>query len=69
MNCQEEKLEKTLTIFPGCVEKVKCKVKDLQVNNIHNKFVLFSPLEEMCVESELVIFESPELLKTKKEIN
>ena len=63
---KEVKLERTQTKFPGCVEKVKCKVKELQVNNIHNKLVLFSPFGEMYVESELVIFESPELLKRRK---
>ena len=41
-------------------------VKDLQVNNIHNKLILFSPFEERYVESELVIFKSPELLKRRK---
>ena len=32
---KEVKLERMQTIFPGCVEKVKCKVKELQVNNIN----------------------------------
>ena len=65
---KEAKLEKTQIIYPGCVEKVKCKIKDLEVNNVHNKLILFSPFEEMCVESELVVFESPIMLKRSRKL-
>ena len=52
----EAKLEKVLVIFPRCCEKIRCKVKDLQLNN--NKLIVFSPFEEISLESELIIFES-----------
>ena len=55
----EATLENTKIIFPGCIEKVKCKIKDLQANNYHNKLLLFSPFEEMCIESVLVILNPP----------
>ena len=63
---KEAKLDKTAVIFPGCIEKVRCKVKDLQVNNAFNKVILFSPLEESCIESDLVVFDSPEVIKNRK---
>ena len=61
-------LENTKIIFPGCIEKVKCKIKDLQANNYHNKLLLFSPFKEMCIESDLVVFESPKVLKGSKKL-
>ena len=62
----EAKLEKAKVVFPGCYERLKCKVKDLQFNNGNKKLIVFTPLEEMCVESELIVFESTELLKTRR---
>ena len=50
-------------IFSRCCEKIRCKVKDLQLNN--NKLIVFSPFEEISLESELIIFESTELLKCR----
>ena len=37
----EARMEKTTVVYPGCVEKVKCKVKDLDVSTVHNKVLLF----------------------------
>ena len=31
-----------------------------------NKLVMFAPLEELCVEGELVVFESVDVLKTRR---
>ena len=59
----EAKLEKALVIFPRCCEKIRYKVKDLQLNN--NKLIVFSPFEEISLESELIILESTELLKCR----
>ena len=55
---QDVKLLKKQIIYPGCVQKVRCKLKDLDFSNSFEKIVLFSPLEEFCIESELVIFET-----------
>ena len=63
---REAKLSKSTVVYPGSVEKVRCKIKDLEVNNIHNKVILFEALEELCVESELVVFDSPHVLKNRK---
>ena len=63
---KEAKLAKTAVIYPGCVDKVRCKVKDLELNSIHNKVILFQSLEELCVENELVVFDSPHVLKNRK---
>ena len=41
-------------------------MKDLKINNPVNKVVMFSPFEEMMNESDLVIFESTEILKKNK---
>ena len=62
----EVKLKETYEIFPGCIKKVKCKIKDLKVNNPMNKIIMFSPFEELFDETELVIFESTEILKHHK---
>ena len=54
---REAKLQK------GC-ERIRCKVKDLHLNsNNNNILVVFSPFEEICLESERIIFEFTELLK------
>ena len=62
----EAKLEKTHTIFPGCVEKVRCRIKDLKMNNPINTVILFSPFEEQFDETGLMIFESTEVLRNSK---
>ena len=62
--CCEAKLDKDEIVQPGCYEKVKCKVKDLQ--NRSNKLVVFAPFEEDCVVSELVAFESTTVLNSRK---
>ena len=62
---QDAKLIKKQIIYPGCVQKVQCKLKDLNFSNSFEKIVLFSPLEEFYVESELVIFETTEKLKKR----
>ena len=48
-------------MYPGCCEKVRCKINTSQFSA--NKLVVFAPLEELCVESELVAFDSTEILK------
>ena len=63
---QEARVGKRQVIYPGCVQKVRCKVKDMNFSNPFNKIVLFTPFEEFCVENELVTFESTEKLKTHK---
>ena len=62
----EVRSDDTNVIFPGSVGKVKCKMNDLKVNNPVNKVVIFSPFEEMMSESDLIIFESIEILKKNK---
>ncbi len=62
----EAKLDKNVVVYPGCCEKVKCKIKDLKFCNGGDKLVVFAPFEERCVEDELVIFESTEILKSRK---
>ena len=60
----EAKLHKALVVFPRCCKRIRCEVKDMHLNsNNNNKLVVFSPFEEICLESELIIFESTELLK------
>ena len=63
---QEAKLVKTAVIYPGCVDKVRCKIQGLDINSVHDKVVLFQSLEEICVDSELVVFDSPHVLKNRK---
>ena len=62
----EAKLEKNQVIHPGCCEKVRCRIKDLQFSNGGDKLVVFSPFEEMCVEGDLVAFDSAAILKARK---
>ena len=57
----EAKLERNQVVYPGCCEKVRCKINTSQFSA--NKLVVFAPLEELCVESELVAFDSTEILK------
>ena len=62
----EAKLAKTAVIYPGCVDKIRCKIQDLDFNIINNKVILFQSLEELCVDNELVVFDSPHVLKNRK---
>ena len=62
----EARLEKNQVIYPGCCEKVRCRIKELKFCNGGDKLVVFSPFEEMCVEGDLVAFESVEVHKTRK---
>lgn len=62
----EAKLEKNQIVHPGCCEKVRCRIKDLDFCNGGDKLVVFSPFEEMCLEGDLVIFESATVLKSRK---
>ena len=62
----EAKLEKDQVIHPGCCEKVRCRIKDLKFCSGGEKLVMFAPHEELCVEGELVIFESVEVLKSRR---
>ena len=62
----EAKLEKDQVIHPGCCEKVRCRIKDLKFCSGGEKLVMFAPYEELCVEGELVIFESVEVLKARR---
>jgi hypothetical protein len=62
----EAKLEKNVVVHPGCCEKVRCRIKDLKFSNGGDKLVVFSPLEEMCVEGDLVAFESAAILKSNR---
>ena len=61
-------LQKTEKIQPGCVQKIRCKVKHLNFSNCQNKPILFSPFEELCLESDLVIFDKPEIIKMGKKL-
>ena len=49
---EEARLEKTCTIFPGVLNKIRCKIKDLKLNNIHDKliarYVVNSIYLELC---------------------
>ena len=49
-----------------CIGKLRCKVKHLDASNAFNKVILFTPLEENGIQSELIVFESPEVIKNKK---
>ena len=62
----ETKSDRDYVIFPGCVEKVRCKIKDPKMNNPINKVVIFSPFEELVEGTALVIFESAEVWNCKK---
>ena len=59
---RDAKIPKTYGVPSGAVEKIRCKVKDFPFAN-YNKPVMFSPLEEMCLENDLVIFETVEVMK------
>ena len=63
---RDAKLTKTQKVLSGSIEKIRCKLKGFNFNNSYNKLVIFSPLEEICLENELVIFESVELIKKER---
>ena len=60
---REAKVSKTLTIPSKSSLKVRCKVKDFNFSNNFNKPVTFAPLEELCLENDLVFFETVDLMK------
>ena len=62
----EAKLERNVVVNPGCCEKVRCRIRDLKFSHNGDKLVVFSPLEEMCVEGDLVAFESACVLKSNR---
>ena len=62
----EAKLERNQVVYPGCCEKVRCRIKDLKFCNAGDRLVHFAPFEEMCLEGDLVIFESATVLKSNK---
>ena len=61
-------LQKTEKVEPGCMRKLRCKVKKPKYSSCANKLILFSPYEELCLENDLVIFEVPEILKMGKKV-
>ena len=60
---REAKVDKMHRVQPGTIAKIRCKVKDLNFSNNFEKHVMFSPFEEMCVENELVLFETIDVMK------
>ena len=63
---REAKLSKTYHIPARTSQKVRVKVKDFDFADNFNKPICFTPLEELCVENELVYFESVDVLKRGK---
>ena len=61
----EVRLGKSQVVEPGCCLKVKCRFNDLKICG-ENKLLVFSPFEELCVEGDLVAFESVEVHKSRK---
>ena len=55
---KEAKLAKPSVVYPGCVESLRCKIQGLDISSVHDKIILFQSLEELCVDSELVVFDS-----------
>ena len=64
----EATLQKTEKIYPGCVQKVRVKLGNLNFNNCTDKAILFTPFEEHCVENELVIFDVPDTIKMHRKM-
>ena len=62
----EVNLNTTVNINPGCIERVRCRINNLDVNNIFNKVILFTPFEENCVDNDLVVFETIEVNNHRK---
>ena len=63
---QEARVQNRQVLKPGDVCKVRCKFADLQFNNPIGKVIVFSPLEEVCVEHELSILETTEKLNKNR---
>ena len=63
---REAKLSKSYTIPAKTSLKVRVKIKDFDFADSFNKPICFTPLEELCVENELVYFESVDILKRGK---
>ena len=60
---REARVDKMHRVQPGTIAKIRCKVKDFNFSNNFEKHVMFSPFEEMCVENELVLFETIDVMK------
>ena len=60
------KLHKSYSIPARTSLKVRIKIKDFDFADSYNKPICFTPLEELCVENELVYFESVDVLKRGK---
>ena len=60
---REARISKNYEIPANCSIKVRCKVKDLQFSNNYNKPITFTPLEELCIEGDLVYMDSVDVLK------
>ena len=60
---REARISKNYEIPANCSLKVRCKVKDLQFSNNYNKPITFTPLEELCIEGDLVYMDSVDVLK------
>ena len=63
---RDAKLSKTYTILAKTSLKVRCKVKDFDFANNFNKPVTFAPLEELCLENDLVFFETVDMMKKNR---
>ena len=63
---KEAKLAKPSVVYPGCVESLRCKIQGLDISSVHDKVILSQSLEELCVDNELVVFDSPHVLKNRK---
>ena len=63
---REAKLQKTQVIPSNSMKKIRCKVNNLEFNNCSKKMMLFQPLEELCVEDDLVVYEVPEVINRGK---
>ena len=63
---QEARVQRRQVLQPGSVCTVRCKFRDLQLNNPSGKIIVFSPFEEFCVENELTILETTERLSKNR---
>ncbi len=63
---REAKISKRYTIPAKSSLKIRCKVKDFKFSNNFNKAIVFSPLEELCIENDLVFFDSVDILKKNR---
>ena len=62
----EVNLNTTVNINPGCIERLRCKINNFEVNNIFNKVILFTPFEENCLDNDLIVFETTEVINHRK---